>query len=139
MAKYKERFYLAGSWARRAECREVAARIERETGMGLVSRWLDSTRDDSQKRDRMVGAVECLMDLDRVNRLIVIGGDSISPGKHTEMGYALALDKPIHLVIAPWCTEEQADNVLSLSVFYHLAESVTDLDTLITLLNAEEN
>ena len=127
-------FYLAGSWARRAECREIAARIERETGGVCAARWLDSTRNDSQEHDRTAGARECLEDLDTVDRLIVVIGDSTSPGKHTEMGYALALDKPVHAVIAPWCTEEQADNALSLSVFYHLADSVTDLDTLIKML-----
>ena len=125
----RQLFYLAGSWARRDRCRSIARLIERETGMGCTSRWLDSVRDDSKEEDRRAGAMECLRDLDASDLLVVLAGDSTSPGKHTEMGYMLAKGRPVHLVIAPWCTEEQADDIMNPCVFYTCCDSVTDLDT----------
>ena len=131
-------FYLAGSWARRAEGRGIAARIERETGGVCVARWLDSTRDDSQEKDRMAGARECLEDIEGADRLVVLAGDNTSPGKHTEMGFALAFDIPVHLVEAPWSTKRQRVELMDKSVFYYLADSVTDLDAFIRAHKPEE-
>ena len=131
MRQVAETYYLAGSWKKKDACRHIAATIERETGMPCVSTWMDSDGDDNDDGDRYEGARQCLDDLDKAFRLVVLLGDSTSPGKHVEIGYALAKEMPIHLVEAPWATEEQLKDLTGVCVFYHLADSVTDLDTFI--------
>ena len=131
MMQMGETFYLAGSWARRDRCRGIAADIERETGMRCHARWLHSEGDDGNAEDRLRGAQECLFDVVNADRLVVVAGDSTSPGKHVEIGCALALEIPLHLVEAPWCTQKECEDLMSRCVFYHLADSVTDLDTFI--------
>ena len=124
-------FYLAGSWKEKDACRGIAAAIERGTGMVCVATWLDSEGDDNDENDRYEGARQCLDDLDKAFRLVVLIGDHASPGKHVEIGYALAKEMPIHLVEAPWAEKARLDDLHSICVFYHLADSVTDLDTFI--------
>ena len=126
-----ETFYLAGSWSRRDRCRRIARLIESKTGDACIAQWLNINPDT----DPAVGARACIHDIGLVDRVVAIAGDSTSPGKHVEIGYALALGKPVHLVEAPWCTDTQRKDLMDLSVFYYLAESVTSLDEYIRAVN----
>ena len=95
-------FYLAGSWAHREQCLEVAGRIAEELGWTCDSSWLTSERDDEDPDERTAGAADCLAEIDRVDAVVVLVGDRPSLGKHVELGAALGLRKTIYLVWAPW-------------------------------------
>ena len=116
-------FYLAGSWCERDRCAAVAYNIEKAKGWECTSRWLISREDDNDERAKELGALKCLKDIRMSGRLIVLLGDHTSLGKHVEIGAALQLGIPVHLVFAPWGSAD-----LGSCAFFHLCKGPTSLE-----------
>ena len=106
----RRHFYLAGSWRWREACRALADSIAARSGAVCTSRWLTSDEDDTDPAARRIGAGQCINDVRRSDCLLVVLGDRDSLGKHVEVGAALALYRPVVMLVAPWATEPVVRN-----------------------------
>lgn len=106
------KIYLAGSWARRAEIREHARKIE-AMGHTVTSSWLSHSQYDSHDDGETVTlergvlqelADQDLRDVDAAETLVAFTeqpGTTLSRGgRHVEFGYALAKGLRL-LVVGP--------------------------------------
>ena len=91
------RAYCAGSWQSRGTVDYRAKIIETRAGWEITSRWhkeggtlLDHSPD--------VFAPADIEDMEKAKRIVWIGDDPVSPGKHFEMGYAWARRWPIYVI-----------------------------------------
>lgn len=109
------RFYISARFGRQAEARATAEEITERTGWECTARWLDAdpSVDDAVHSDRarMMGAATLdLIDIDAADVMFcltettALGFDVPASlargGRHVEVGYAIAREKPI-LVIGP--------------------------------------
>ena len=95
------RFYLAASYERRAEIQEYRRRIELEPGLTVRARWLDGAPDDESSAfswEREAWAEQAIHDIGMSDALVLFTPCSARGGANVELGIALALDKPIHVV-----------------------------------------
>ena len=114
------KLYLAGSWKHRPSCRLVAERIADTAGWKLTASWR-YTGDEESVEDRTLGAERDLDEIYAADRFVMLVGDGTSPGKHTELGYAIGRLEPVdvRLVVPPWIDRAPEDVVMD-CVFYHL-------------------
>ena len=109
-------FYLAASWEDRLDMRMLAEEVQELTG----GRWLTSSRwlyGDPQTDYKLAANMD-LIDITSANAFVMNLAPSVSRGKYTELGYAIAHDKPIFLF---GTGKESMED----SVFFHLRELVT--------------
>ena len=113
------KIYLAASWSRREEMRDVRVKLEGE-GHVVTSRWLD----EKEGEPKAVAARADLDDIDASDVLLAFTENADvgyqTGGRHVELGYALAKRIPVILV------------GLRENVFHHLghipvADSVKDV------------
>ncbi len=103
--------YIAGRSEDVTACRELREQLA-AAGLACTSRWLDSF-----DRDPAVGAERDLEDLRRASALVLYKPLEVhriptTGGHHVELGYALAIGKPVFLFGEPE------------NVFHHLADVV---------------
>ena len=127
-----ETFYLAGSWRHKSACAAVAERIEDETDLYCMSRWLHSDEDDDDPDARRAGAVACMEDVENSDVVLVLTQDRASLGKHVELGLALALGKHVILVRAPWANPFSKPRC----AFYELCSGPMEVEDAIKELNS---
>jgi nucleoside 2-deoxyribosyltransferase len=94
--------YLAGS-VKEVETIRKYKTIIRNSGIAVTSTWIDlntyieedGNQDDETSKYYAKSDIE---DIDAAHLLIFIRGENKSPGKTTEIGYALGTAKPIFFV-----------------------------------------
>ena len=109
------KIYLAASFSRQKEMRSVEDRLQK-AGFKITSHWLDEPAkkesSDARSRDLMRRAICDLHDIRDADILVrftdpeVVMGDyqSMIPGflgtgaRHTEVGYAIAMGRPVVVV-----------------------------------------
>lgn len=96
------RVYLCAAFSRQAEMQTYAA-VLRGYGLLVVARWLHASPDDQTSPVlQRAAAIECCEDLAQVDTVIAFsepqGSGYWSGGRHAEIGYALALRRPVILV-----------------------------------------
>lgn len=87
-----KRFYLAGPYPDRKELEKVSIRIEKRTGWTCNARWLDGRHDGIPYE---LAAQDDVEDVKNADALVIISGESSRGGMWTELGMALAWEKPI--------------------------------------------
>ena len=90
--------YLAGPWIERKAVKTVA-NLFQERGFSLTSAWYDSQEDTLQEGDFQIQADKDCRQLLAANVFVVLNW-GVSEGKATELGLALAWDKPC-IVLGP--------------------------------------
>ena len=92
-------FYLAARYERREEMLALAHRIEAQTGLQCIARWLSRNHDDA---DLCRCAVEDFEDVRDAHVFVAVTEDSKScwprGGRHVEFGLALSWGKPIFIL-----------------------------------------
>ena len=121
------KFYLAGSWKHQASCRVTAGIIESRLGWKSTAQWLHSAADDNDPKAVKRGADACINDIAKSNVVVAFIGDRASLGKHVEIGAALATDKRVILVWAPWAALRDYTKC----AFYELCEGPIELNDLL--------
>ena len=96
------RVYLCAAFSRQREMLTYAA-VLGGLGLRVVARWLSASPDDQTNTVLMrAAAVECCEDLAQVDQVIAFsephGSGYWTGGRHVEVGYALALRRPVILV-----------------------------------------
>ena len=122
-------FYLAGSLGRREALIALARRIEHETGLECIARWLNRDFDGEG-----VGALnEARFDLEDASRaetVVIAHGESTAGGTFVEMGIALANTRAVVMWRNAWGGKAE------LPVFAELAHVVDTAEALIETLRA---
>ena len=119
-------FYLASTFDTQDASRGVAYRIEKAKEWACTSRWLMSEEDDNDPDAKRLGAMKCRRDIEASDEVVVLVGDYDSLGKHVEIGIALAFNKRVHLVFAPWASA--GPDTMRPCAFYHLCEGPVTLE-----------
>jgi nucleoside 2-deoxyribosyltransferase len=126
------KFYLAGKYDKRETLFWIAEDLI-TNGHQVQAEWLDGTHSDRSEEAKFRYAITDFQDIDACDTLVMFNlpteAPEMSPGRHVELGYALAHGKPCIVVGAGDC------------VFYTLA--VKRFTTINEFLNAfldnEEN
>jgi nucleoside 2-deoxyribosyltransferase len=91
------RVYLAAPFTERAFATLIAKSLEQTANIGCTSRWLFSESDMSDTWAR-----NDLEDIRSAHALVALNAETWANkgtgGRHVELGYALAIEKPICLV-----------------------------------------
>ena len=98
-----ETFYLAASWVWREQAWHVMKAIEKASRWECTSTWLQQCEESEAE-----AAARDLRDVARSKRFVFLDGHPRSPGKHVELGYALALKKDITIIGPDWLTHPVA-------------------------------
>ena len=94
-------YYLAGSFVHRARLRDIRRQIaERHPDWRCRARWLDFD-DETERNPELVAAMDA-HDALTSDAMVFVRGLPSSPGKHTELGFALAHGIPVHVITPPW-------------------------------------
>ena len=108
-------YYLAGSFVRRESLRDVRTRINTAfPNWDCSARWLDieSEADEHIATIALIDAHDVLCS----DALVFVRGQPYSPGKHTELGLAIASAIPIHVVTAEWTTDTEPEPCIFLEL-----------------------
>jgi len=94
--------YLCAAWKRQKQLRGYRELLA-AAGVEVTSRWLDQDGPPPMtQEDECAAALMDLRDLDRADEVIAFTEEPdagyLTGGRHVEVGYALALGKPIRLV-----------------------------------------
>lgn len=123
--------YLAASWRRQARMRDWRAHLEAWAGAEVTARWIDMPEAAMTDEAAQQAAAEvCLADVEAADILVCLAETPdegyLTGGRHVEVGYALALGRPVHLVGA-------AENVFH---FHGRVQRWPDLGPLLQHLSA---
>lgn len=109
------RLYLAGASKQRAFIANLAGAIERQGHTithkwwaNFCTRWTLGRSFSQSAKDDLAGVADCEV------LVIVMDDRTVSPGAHLELGYALALRKPVLAILTNW------DKQLHESIWLHL-------------------
>lgn len=96
------KFYIAASFSAREHCLELANDITAESLAELTctSRWIRD-RDESAMSDYDICMEDC-EDLAVADAVLLIHGSTTKGGKWVELGLAIAWEKPVLFVRAPF-------------------------------------
>ena len=114
-------FYMAASWSTKDETRSLAYKVEKICGgdWECNSSWLYAPDQPTySEQDLLEIAAEDLNDLERAEAFVMNLAPYMSVGKYTELGYAIALKKPIFL----YGTELQSRDSCP---FFHIYDLIT--------------
>ena len=92
------KFYAAGSWDRRTLVNAYVESLTKKLGWKCLSRWHRPDDEGGLSYDPNIFARADLADMERARRIVWFGGPPYSPGKHFEIGYALARGWPVHVI-----------------------------------------
>ena len=108
--------YVAASVMRAASARSVAEEIEQYPELQVMTRryYEDFTADSTPARNRIVARSD-IRDLTMSDVFVYYDSPVISAGRNTELGYALAMGKPIFIL-------NEHNGSRSENVFFSLAE-----------------
>ena len=108
-------FYLAASYPTREEMLDLALGIAADSSHRCIARWLTGAYEDGPLSR---AAHDDMEDIYNAQAFVMNLAPSVSRGKYTELGYALALLKPILLFGTQGKKMED-------SVFFNVHELVT--------------
>lgn len=108
------KLYFAGHSKQRVRVAKLAKAAESQ-GHTITHRWWEVM--NNPKVDYCRAAIDDLRGVAECEALVAVLDDvMISPGAHLELGYALALRKPILVIVADW------DRQLQESIWLHLPQ-----------------
>lgn len=108
------KLYFAGASKQRFHIARLAKAAESQ-GHTVTHRWWEVM--DNPKVDYCRAAIDDLQGVADCEALVAVLDDVlISPGAHLELGYALALQKPILVIVTDW------DRQLQESIWLHLPQ-----------------
>ena len=114
-------FYMAATWSTRKETRNLAYKVETICGgdWECNSSWLyNPDQPTYSDQDLANAAAEDFKDIERAEAFVMNLAPYVSTGKYAELGYAIALRKPIFL----YGTELQARDSCP---FFHIYDLIT--------------
>lgn len=92
------RVYLAAPFELQAPAAVLRGDLDKRHGIGCTSRWLDA----KDRQETNGWARRCLSDVEAADVLVALNPESWgragTGGRHVELGYALALRKPVLVV-----------------------------------------
>ena len=108
-------YYLAGSFIRRQSLQAVRARIaDAFPNWDCSARWLDI--ESESEEDMPTIALVDAHDVLRSDALVFVRGQPNSPGKHTELGLAIAAAIPVHVVTPEWTAKTEREPCIFLKL-----------------------
>jgi hypothetical protein len=93
--------YIAAPWPSKAAAK-LARQSLADRGIECTSSWIDFEPEASTEAILQEEAVRDFRDIRRANALILLNTIDLVPlgqgGKHVEVGYALAMNKPVYVI-----------------------------------------
>lgn len=118
--------YIAAPWAAKAEALEFRDVMEQVKPWVSTSRWIDVLHTwDSPDEVQRADMFDDLADIHRADTFLILNNYPPSPGRLTELGYALALRKRI-IVIQPG-TWRDAKNIFLLHPLVEIYPSLMEV------------
>ena len=121
-------YYLAGSFAERNRLRDLRTEINTACPhWSCCATWLDL--EPATTPELPLVALLDAHDVLRADALVFVRGAPHSPGKHTELGLAIAAAIPIHILTPHWTKHTASEPCIFLALLDTAQDTATWLAT----------